>query len=131
MYGIDTNVIIRYLVLDDPEQSAKAVAFLETYCTEEQPGFISLIVLCEIVWVLRRAYKYPKEQILKVLENVMFTGELVIENPEVAWEAFRRYKNGNADFSDYLIGRLNRFYGCTKTVTLDQPAGETEDFLLL
>ncbi len=131
MYGIDTNVIIRYLVLDDPEQSAKAVTFLETYCTEEQPGFISLIVLCEIVWVLRRAYKYPKGQILKVLENLMLTGELVIENPEVAWEAFRRYKDGKADFSDYLIGRLNRFCGCQKTVTLDQTAGVTEDFVLL
>ncbi|RMG32672.1 MAG: PIN domain-containing protein [Methanobacteriota archaeon] len=130
-YGIDTNVIIRYLVQDDPQQSAKVAAFLESHCTEEEPGHIPLIVLCEVVWVLRRAYQYPKSQIVKVLENLLHTAELSIENPEFAWDALRKYKTGNADFSDYLIGRINRHYGCHKTVTLDKTAGRTDDFLLL
>ena len=63
-YGIDTNVLIRFIVQDDPEQSKRATDFLKNHCSEEAPGFISMVVMCEIVWVLRRAYGYSKSNII-------------------------------------------------------------------
>ncbi len=57
MTGIDTNVLVRYIVQDDPAQSALATTFIEKNCTAKKPGFINLIVLCELTWVLKRAYR--------------------------------------------------------------------------
>ncbi len=52
MIGLDTNVLVRYLTQDDPQQSARANNLIETQCTKNEPGWIALIVLCELVWVL-------------------------------------------------------------------------------
>jgi len=130
-YGIDTNVLVRYLVQDDPKQSAIATNFLESGCTEEEPGFISLIVLCEIVWVLDRAYGYPRAQIASVLRGLLTAAELAIERSPIAWEALRSYEKGNADFADCVIGAINRNEGCVHTVTLDRKAANLTDFFLL
>jgi len=56
MIGIDTNVLIRHLVQDDPGQSRAATHIMTKQCTRDDPGFINRIVLCEMVWVLESAY---------------------------------------------------------------------------
>lgn len=130
-YGVDTNVLIRFIVQDNSAQSRKATRFLEKNCTVDRPGHISLVVLCEIVWVLARAYRYPKDDIVKVLQTILTTAEFTIESPTVAWEAFRLYQNGRADFSDYIICQVNKSAGCVKTVTFDREAAKSENFQLL
>lgn len=130
-YGIDTNVLIRYIVQDDPEQSEKATRFLEKKCTVDNPGHIAGIVLCEIVWVLKRAYGYPKKDIVEVLHSILSTAEFSIESPAIAWEAFRQYNSGSVDLSDYLLGQLNKASGCITTMTFDQEAGKSDHFQLL
>lgn len=130
-YGIDTNVLIRYLVQDDPEQSAKAVRFLEKNCTIDNPGHITLIILCEVVWVLKRAYQYPKKDILTALGAILSTAEFVIESPPAAWDAYQLYKTGSADFADYLIGCINRSNRCATTATLDRVAAKSDLFELI
>ncbi len=130
-YGIDTNVLIRFIVQDDPEQSMRATDFLKNHCSEEAPGFISMFVLCEIVWVLRRAYGYPKSNIINVLETILRTSELTVEEPQIAWEALQRFKTGTADFSDFVIGTINKSAGCEQTATFDQQAAESDLFRLI
>ena len=130
-YGIDTNILIRYVIQDLPEQSKKATKFLERNCTVENPGHISLIVLCEVVWVLRKAYRYSKEDIFKLLLMILSAAEFSFESPAVAWEAVRQYKNGIADFADYLIGQINKLNGCVATITFDKQAGKSANFKLL
>lgn len=130
-YGIDTNILIRYIIQDMPEQSMKATKFLERHCTVDNPGHISLIVLCEIVWVLRKAYSYRKEDILNVLLMILSAAEFSFESPAIAWEAMRQYKNGVADFADYLIGELNKSNGCVATITFDKQMGKSSNFKLL
>ena len=130
-YGIDTNVLVRYLVQDNPQQSIIATTFLESQCTEEEPGHITLVVLCETAWVLDRSYNHSRSQIAGVLKGLLTASELTVENASVAWEAFRKYEQGNADFADYVIGCVNRKEGCKKTITLDQKAAASDDFLLL
>ncbi|MEW6544329.1 MAG: type II toxin-antitoxin system VapC family toxin [Nitrospirota bacterium] len=131
MIGLDTNVLVRYLVQDDPGQSRKASQFITRGCTRESPGFINRIVLCELVWVLETAYGYSKETIAGVLEKVLRTSQFEVEDVQAAWTAFRLYQKGKADFADCLIGILNRRHGCDRTITFDRLAGELDAFEML
>ena len=131
MIGLDTNVLARHLVQDDPVQSQKASRLIMRACTREDPGFINRIALCELVGVLESAYGYSKEAIGSVLEKVLRTSQFQIEDVQAAWTVLRRYQKGSADFSDCLLGAMNRSHGCDRTVTLDQQASKLEGFKML
>lgn len=122
MIGIDINVLIRYIVQDDPEQSALATHFLEKSINAVSPGYISQIVICEIVWVLKRAYRYEKSVIIQVIRQILNASELIVENSESVWQALKDFELGDADFSDYLIAQCNRYHGCDYTITFDKQA---------
>ncbi len=129
MKGIDTNVLIRYLVQDDPLQSLYATHFIEKECKVENPGFINIIVLCEVVWILEAAYKYPKKLIADALEKIFRTRQFYIDQSEIVWRALRGYKYEGADFSDHLISHLNIHHGCEYTVTFDKKALQLDYFI--
>lgn len=131
MLGMDTNVLVRYIVQDDPLQSLAASKFIETACKEDNPIFISGIVLCELVWVLEGAYEYPKNNVADVLEKILRTKEFFILQPEVLWNAFHDYKKMNVDFSDSYIAHLNAASECEYTVTFDKKASRLAMFKLL
>ena len=78
--GIDTNILARYMVNDIPEQYKIAESLLEKYCTQENPGFISLIVCCELDWVLRKSYKYSREQVHGMFVTLLSANDLEVEN---------------------------------------------------
>ena len=120
MIGIDTNVLVRYLVQDDYEQSAQSTLLIEQECNLSSPGYLSNIVLCELVWVLTGAYKYDKNLVIEVMEQILVTAELLVENENVVRKAINDYKIGSADFSDYLIVNNNQQSGCTKTYTFNK-----------
>ena len=130
MIGIDTNVLVRYIVQDDEEQAAIATQSIEA-CSVGAPGWISAIVLCETVWVLSRAYGYEKSTIQSVLQRIFLASELVVEQQEQGWSALRDFALGNADFSDYLIAHMNQASGCKYTVTFDKKASGLRLFRLL
>ena len=76
MIGLDTNILVRYLVGDDPDQSQAAGQLIGSQCTQEKPGWINRIVVCELVWVLEGAYGYHRGQICEVLERLLRAAEL-------------------------------------------------------
>jgi predicted nucleic-acid-binding protein len=119
MIGLDTNVLVRYITQDDPSQAAGATRLIEGHCSGDSPGWISSIVLCELVWVLRRAYRYQKADVLAVLDQLLITLELKVEDEEIARLAVDAYKTGGADFSDYLILLSNTAAGCETTYSFD------------
>lgn len=131
MIGLDTNVLVRHLVQDDPAQSRAATQVITERCTHDEPGFINRIVLCELVWVLESAYGYSKDTIVVVLDKVLRTSQLKIEDTQSAWMAFRMYQKGKADFSDCLLGATNQISGCDTTVTFDRAANKLDAFQLL
>ena len=131
MKGIDTNVLVRYLVQDEPKQSKKAAAFIEKYCSIDELCFISHIVLCELTWVLESNYGQSRAAIAEIIEQLLLTAQLEIMESEVVWKAVRDYKNSNADFSDHLLARVNESNGCNETVTFDKKAGKQLLFKLL
>ena len=130
MTGIDTNVLVRYLVQDDLEQAKKATRFIATQCTADDPGYINRVVLCELVWVLETAYGYPRETVAPVLERLLRTTQFRIEDHPEAWLSLREYQQG-ADFADTLIATLNRRAGCARTMTFDRKAARHTGFALL
>ena len=131
MIGLDTNVVIRYLVQDDKKQSALASRFIEKSLTTDAPGYINHITLCEIVWVLQRCYDVKKQQVREIIEGLLTTKQFIVENVEVAWKAVRAFDANNADFCDALIGQANRHSGCKHTVTFDRKAANLPGFDLL
>ena len=131
MIGLDTNVLVRYLVQDDPVQAKVATRFIEEQCTATQPGLISLIVLCELVWVFESAYSYDKSLICGVVERLLITAELDIEAPLQARAALNEFQAGNTDFADCLIQQLNRSRGADYTVTFDRKAAKNRYAQLL
>lgn len=124
MIGIDTNILVRYLVRDDPAQTEAASALLESL-TANSPGIVQPVVLCEIVWVLESAYGYAKPLIVQALRQLLVTQELRVPDYDLAWAALRRFQEGTADFSDYLIQECNRAEGCVTTYTFDKKAAKS------
>ncbi|MFO1434644.1 MAG: type II toxin-antitoxin system VapC family toxin [Candidatus Competibacteraceae bacterium] len=131
MIGLDTNVLVRYLTQDDEAQTALANRLIETVCSEENPGFISHIVLCELTWVLKAGYKVPKSDMLRIIQQILETKQLAIQESRVVWSALKLYENSNIDFADAVIVVIHRTQGCTKTVTFDKSIGKLPDVIEL
>lgn len=120
MTGLDTNVLVRYIVRDDDLQAQRASAYIRDAADRGEYCLINHIVLCELVWVLEGAYGFAKKEIVRVLEKIHAVRQFEIERKDVARLAVRDYVRGKGDFADYLIGRVNQSYGCKKTATFDR-----------
>jgi predicted nucleic-acid-binding protein len=121
MIGLDTNVLVRYLTHDHPTQTAAAMRVMNSL-SFDSPGFLSLIVIADLVWVLSISYRCQKKEIEKVLENLLRSKELVIERADIVSQASRAFSAGPSDFADYLIERCGQEAECQCTVTLDRKA---------
>lgn len=120
MIGLDTNVIVRYLVQDDHEQSAVATELIEGF-TETNPGYLSLVTMVEVSWVLRRAYRVDAARCAELLEGLVEARELRIGHDGVVRAALSAHQQG-VEFADAVIVELGREAGCEHTVTLDRRA---------
>jgi len=130
MIGLDTNVILRYIMQDDPVQARQATALIESL-TADEPGFIPMIVLVEMVWVLFSAYRLNRHQVAQVLEQLAQLKEIRLDSTDLVLKALRIFKAGTADFSDCLIERIAANQGCQKTVTFDIAAAKSAGMMLL
>lgn len=131
MRGLDTNVLVRYLVRDDKRQAERASAYIREVTTEGENCFINGIVLCELVWVLEAAYGFTRKEIAGVLEKILVTKQLEIERKDIVRQALSYYAGGKGDFADYLIGRINYEQGCDLTVTFDRSLRNAPGFEVL
>lgn len=125
MIGLDTNVLLRYIVRDDAAQAKAASRFIEGRCSKDQPGHVSHVVLADLAWVLGRGYGYDKAEVVKVLAAIMSSAELKVQESALAWAALRAFQSGQADFADYLIGAVNEVCGCSATFTFDRRAAKS------
>jgi predicted nucleic-acid-binding protein len=121
MIGLDTNVLVRYVVQDDPQQSPKATRLIESL-TADVPGYVTVVSLVELVWVLTSCYDSTKQEICAVLETLLRAEELVVAEADTVWKALRVYRDGKTDFADSLIECSANAAGCTHTATFDSNA---------
>ncbi|MGB7546370.1 MAG: type II toxin-antitoxin system VapC family toxin [Terracidiphilus sp.] len=130
MTGLDTNILVRFFTKDDPEQSSRAKELLRTL-TPETPGFVTLVSLVELIWVLRSRYRWSKAQLTLCLERLLDSPELAVESHVAVGQALRRFSARKADFADCLIERSGHAGGCRETVTFDQDAATFAGMRLL
>ena len=121
MIGLDTNVLVRYIAQDDPKQSAKATKLIESLTTDA-PGYVGVVSVVELVWVLTGCYASTKNEICDVLETLLRTREIVVAQSDTVWKAIHLFKSGKADFADCLIERSAAEAGCSHTATFDRNA---------
>jgi len=133
MIGLDTNVLVRYLTQDDPEQSEIANSTIMGTVDSGELLWISQITLCETFWVLERAYKLSKNEIIEILYTILEVSQIRFESREVVFQSLRDYQNSKAvGFSDCMIGKQNAHHTCPYTYTFDQAAAkELPTFRLL
>ena len=123
MIGLDTNVLLRFFLEDDPVQSPQAKALVASLSRQE-PGYIPSVVLAESFWVLQRGQGRSKPELLAFIASLLGAQQMVIENHAAVAEAMDRFEHSNADFADCLIERLCSLCGCSRTVTFDDRASK-------
>ena len=129
MIGLDTNVVVRYLVQDDPVQSAAAVQVVDAL-TEDDPGYLSLVTIVELYWVLRRSYKLSATRCAELIEGLLNAREIQVDRAAQVRAALVSSRDG-LDFADALIVHVGRAAGCDHTVTFDRRAASTGQMSLL
>jgi predicted nucleic-acid-binding protein len=130
MIGLDTNVLVRYITLDDPVQAARAAQIIERQLTLDKPGFVSLVTMVEVAWVLESFYEFSDEQIAAAIERMLQTPALSVQNEREVFTAMIALRNNTTSFSDALIGALGAWAGCSSTLTFDRKTARLKEFQL-
>ena len=131
MIGLDTNVIVRYLVQDEPIESRRATRIIERELSETEPGFISVIALAETSWVLQRSYGVTDGELATTIESLLQIDVFACESEQEVFAALAALRSGNGSFTDALIGELGAKAGCSHTVTFDKKAARLAKFALV
>ena len=127
MIALDTNILVRYLVEDDPVQARAARQLIEEL-TYEEPGFVSLVVLCELSWSLHHTYRHSHERIAATIGAFLETRQLEIEAPDIVARAL---DTASPDIPDALIHEIGKASGCSRTLTFDRKFARIEGVELL
>lgn len=129
MLGVDTNILVRFLVRDDEAQFEKARKLIKREVAAGRRVFVSHLVLLETEWVLRSRYSLPKSLIIETISGLLDTTDVRFEDESAIEEALFAWKDAAADFADCLIGAKNRRLGCRATVTFDVKAAKLPGFV--
>jgi predicted nucleic-acid-binding protein len=129
--ALDTNVLLRYLLDDDPPQSAAARHLIDELCSTREPAFVHEIVLAEIVWVLRRRPVGTRRDIVHTLRKLLDHASLAFSDEAAFAAAIDAYEDGPADFAEYLVAASARARGAVPTFTFDEDAAKSPAFSLL
>jgi predicted nucleic-acid-binding protein len=130
MIGLDTNVLVRYIMQDDARQSLKATKLLESL-TVDEPGFVPLVSVVELGWVLSSCYDLDREQVAQAFELLLRTKTVVVDRADEVMKALRVFKASSADFADCLIERTATSAGCARTMTFDVGAAKMAGMTLI
>lgn len=124
MIGLDTNILLRATLNDDPVQS-KAAQRLLRGLGENERGLVNLPVLMEFFWVLRSRYRLPHARLAAIMRDLLGVEYIEFEALEVVGKALATYERGTADFADMIIALRNRELGAAHTFTFDEGAAHS------
>ncbi|NBW24604.1 MAG: PIN domain-containing protein [Betaproteobacteria bacterium] len=130
MIGLDTNVLVRYIMQDDPKNSLKATRLIESLDAENL-GYITLVSIVELYWVLTSCYGLSGEQVGQALDAILRTRQFLVERGDQVMRALRVFGEGRADFADCLIERSAMAAGCRETMTFDAGAAKHAGMTLI
>jgi predicted nucleic-acid-binding protein len=127
MIGLDTNVLLRLFVEDDPGRSERARRFVAAAAADE-PCLVGPIVLAEFAWTLATKFKRKRSELAPLIEGVLSMDDLEIPFRGAAGRALAAYRAGKADYADYFLAEINRELGCASTATFDKTALDSSAF---
>jgi len=127
MIGVDTNVLLRAVMVDDREQTPRAQKVLSAR-SRDSPAVINSVVLAEFVWSLRSHYRAPRAEIAGILRDMIASEAYVFVDRDAVLDALHDYENGVGGFTDRLIAEINDRQGCETTLTFDAEAAEKPPF---
>jgi predicted nucleic-acid-binding protein len=130
MIALDTNILVRFFMQDDPKQLTRVRAVMNTLSAAD-PAWVGLAVVQELVWVSRSLYRANREDITLMLDRLLSMSEISVEQPSVVRHAVRIYQTTMVAFSDCLIFASASAAGCTQTLTFDELAAKTAGMTLI
>jgi predicted nucleic-acid-binding protein len=128
MIGLDTNILVRLITQDDPEQATLAERLIGRATEEGEACFVSDVVLCELEWVLEQCYEATRSDVLAAVQELTLRDVFSFENPDALRWAVDLYREGKVEFSDALIGAKSRAQGARTTYTFDRALSNHEGF---
>jgi predicted nucleic-acid-binding protein len=131
MKAVDTNVLARYLRDDDPEQSRKAARLIQRVMNSGESLFVDHVVLCELAWILDSVYGHSKVEIIQMIEMILHTEQMQLEDRTCVEQALQDYRKSKAGFADCLVGRRNATFGCESTISFDRDLRSLETFQVM
>jgi predicted nucleic-acid-binding protein len=120
MIGVDANVLLRLILDDDAEQSP----IVERIYRRAGVGgiYVSLVVIVEIAWVLKRLYREKPSTILDMIADLLEAREYLVERPELVRTAIADARKAGCGLADAIIALLASEAGVEKTLTFDTRA---------
>jgi len=131
MKALDTNVLIRFLVMDDEKQARIVRDLFKRTETEQQRLFVPLPVALEMIWVLESVYNISRQHILDALQKLLLMPVLSFDAQEVLQHVIQSARNGSEDLADLLIAHAAAQSGCSSILTFDKKASGFQLFQLL
>jgi predicted nucleic-acid-binding protein len=129
MIGLDTNVLVRFLVRDAEAQFERARRLIRREASGGEPLLICLLVMLETEWVLRSRYNLTKTEILGAFSGLLESVELSFEDESSLEQALFVWKDSNVQFADCLIGARNAALTCRGTASFDAKALRLPGFI--
>ncbi len=130
MQAFDTNVVVRLLLGDDPQQTAIAIEHWQK-ALQTSGVFLPQVVILETIWVLSRAAKLDKSRILSDLRQLVAIEGVSLENEAVVKQAIERFAHSSADFGDCVVLESARQANALPVITFDQRFSRDGDVLLI
>lgn len=128
MIAVDANILVRYFVQDDSRQFALAKTFIEERLSRETPGFVTLVAIAELGWVLERLYGQSPSAIVAVVNKLLNSAQIVVEEASAVEAALSLPHD---EMADALIHEAGRAKGCQSTITFDRKFARLEGVELL
>ncbi len=128
MRAVDTNILVRFLVRDDPVQADLVYQLFKKAEQARSCLFVPLTVMLELIWVLESAYSVGRTEIIEAIGDLLLMPVLKFEQHSVLQEFVRCASENNCDLSDLLIGCSARQQGCATTLTFDKKAARSDLF---
>ena len=126
MPTLDTDVLLRYLVQDDPKQTRAADQYVQQFAQSEATLFIPLSVVHETEWVLRSVYTFSKESIIEVFVSLLETREMQFQDEATVERAVFLFREHNVDFADCLHVATAFTYEQLPMMTFDKKASRVD-----
>jgi len=128
--GLHTNILVRYIMQDDPVQSGNATTLIDSLDVD-RPGFITVISIIELYWILTSCYGLRNDQVTQVMDILLRARQIVVDRAEQVLRALKVFETGKADFADCLIECTAASAGCEQTLAFDVNAARHAGMTLM